>query len=63
MDALLSPRFLKIAKSPPSVCLSVMLSPPKSLDKINPNLVCELHDWGVQQLKNFGPGEGSKGGK
>ena len=26
----------------PSVCPSVMLSPPKPLDKIRPNLVCEL---------------------
>ena len=25
----------------PSVCLSVMLSPPKPLDEIQPNLVCE----------------------
>ena len=28
--------------------LSVMLSPPKPLDEIQPNLVCELHEWGVQ---------------
>ena len=42
--------FLKKAKgillSPPSVCPSarpsVMLSPPKPLDEIQPNLVCEL---------------------
>ena len=43
---LLSPRFFKKAKgilqSPPSVRLSVMLSPPKPLDEIQPNLVCEL---------------------
>ena len=26
----------------PSCCLSVMLSPPKSLDEIHPNLVCGL---------------------
>ena len=26
----------------PSCCLSVMLSPPKPLDEIQPNLVCEL---------------------
>ena len=26
----------------PSCCLSVMLSPPKPLDEIKPNLVCEL---------------------
>ena len=28
-----------------SVCLSVMLFPPKPLVEIQPNLVCELHDW------------------
>ena len=46
----LSPRFFKKAKgillSPPSVRptvrLSVMLSPPKPLDEIQPNLVCEF---------------------
>ena len=27
---------------PPSVCLSIMLSPPKPLDEIQPNSVCEL---------------------
>ena len=26
----------------PSCCLSIMLSPPKPLDEIQPNLVCEL---------------------
>ena len=31
-----------ILQSPPSVCPSVKLSPPKPLDKIQPNLVCEL---------------------
>ena len=31
-----------IAISPTSVRLSVTLSPPKPLDKIQPNLVCEL---------------------
>ena len=31
-----------IAPVRPSVCLSVMLSPPKPLDEIQPNLVCEL---------------------
>ena len=48
------PTLFKKAKgillSPPSVCpsvhpsfgLSVMLSPPKPLDEIQPNLVCEL---------------------
>ena len=39
----LSPRFLEktsgILLSPPSVCLFVMLSPPKPLDRIQPNLV------------------------
>ena len=47
---LLSPRFLEKASgillSPPSVCpsvrLSVMLSPPKPLDRIQPNLVSGL---------------------
>ena len=38
--------FLKKAKgillSPPSVRPSVMLSPPKPLDEIQPNLVCEF---------------------
>ena len=38
--------FLKKAKGilflPPSVCPSVMLSPPKPLDEIKPNLVVEL---------------------
>ena len=29
----------------PSCCLSVMLSPPKPLDEIQPNLVCELLTW------------------
>ena len=42
----LSPRFFKKAKgillSPLSVRPSVMLSPPKPLDEIQPNLVCEL---------------------
>ena len=32
-----------------------MLSPPKLLDEIQPNLVCELHEWGVQRKKNFWP--------
>ena len=43
---LLSPRFFKkasgILQSPPSVRPSVTLSPPKPLDEIQPNLVCEL---------------------
>ena len=70
----LSPRFFKKARG---YCyhlrLSVMLSPPKPLDEIQPNLVCELltcvsylHERGVQRKKFFGPaplgpGEGSKG--
>ena len=29
-------------KQIPSCCLSVMLSPPKPVDEIQPNLVCEL---------------------
>ena len=37
---LLFPRFLKIVIA--SVHLSVMLSHPKPLDEIQPNLVCEL---------------------
>ena len=32
-----------------SCCLSVMLSPPKPLDEIEPNSVCELLTWGVQR--------------
>ena len=32
-----------IASVHPSVPPSVMLSPPKPMDKIQPNLVCELH--------------------
>ena len=43
---LIIPALLKKAKgilqSPPSVRLSVMLSPPKPLDEIQPNLVCGL---------------------
>ena len=31
-----------IASVRPSVCPFVMLSPPKPLDEIQPNLVCEL---------------------
>ena len=72
-ELLLSPRFFKKKVkgrllSPPSVRPSVrlsvrpsvMLSPPKPLDEIQPNLVCEL------RKKKFGPapwdpGEGSKG--
>ena len=52
----------------PSVCRSVMLSPPKPLDEIQPNLVCELLTWMWRATSNFffcldpwGPGEGSKG--
>ena len=46
LSYLLSPSFFKKAKgilqSPLSVRLSVMLSPPKPLDEIQTNLVCEL---------------------
>ena len=45
-NLLLPPCFFKKAKvilySPLSVRLSIMLSPPKPLDEIQPNLVCEL---------------------
>ena len=69
---LLSPRFFKkasgILQSPPSVCLSVTLSPPKPLDKIQPNLVCELLTWMGCATAHFffcpapwGPWEGPKG--
>ena len=68
----LSPRFFKkasrILQSPPSVCpslcLSVKLSPPKPLDEILPNLVCELLTWmGRATAHFFGPApwEGPKG--
>ena len=73
---LLSPRFFKkasgILQSPPSICLSVRLSvtlsPPKPLNKIQPNLVCELLTWKGCATAHFflgpapwGPGEGPKG--
>ena len=68
---LLSPRFCKkasgILQSPPSVCPSVTLSPPKPLDEIQPNLVCELLTWMGCATAHFfgpapwGPGEGPKG--
>ena len=42
----LSPRFFKKAQgillSPPSIRPSFMLSPPKPLNEIQPNLACEL---------------------
>ena len=45
-NILITALFLKKAKGilllPPSVCPSVMLSPPKPLIEILPNLVCEL---------------------
>ena len=49
-----------------SVRLSVMLSPPKPLDEIQPNLVLSYsHEWSVQRQTFFpnpwSPGEGSKG--
>ena len=64
---LLSPRFFRKAKgillSPPSVRLSVMLSPPKPLAKFN-QIWCVgySHEWGVQRQFIFAPppGEGSK---
>ena len=38
----------------PSCCLSVVLSPPKPLDEIQPNLVCELLTWmGRPTWNNF----------
>ena len=46
----------------PSCCLSVMLSPPKPLDEIQPNLECEFLLWmGCATAKIVlasGPGEG-----
>ena len=53
----LSPRFflkksegdIVFASVRPSVRLSIMQSPPKPLDEIQPNLVRELHEWGVQR--------------
>ena len=49
-----------------SVHLSVMLSPPKPLDEIQPNLVSSYsYEWGVHVKllwpHPLGPGEGSKG--
>ena len=45
---------------------SVMLSPPKPLDEIQLDLVCELQEWACNNKTYFGPaplgpGEGSKG--
>ena len=55
-------------QSPPSVRPSVTLSPPKPLDEIQPNLVCELLTWIGCATAHFffgpapwGPGEGPKG--
>ena len=51
----------------PSCCLSVLLSPPKPLDEIQPNLECEFLLQMGRATANFfgpapwGPGEGSKG--
>ena len=52
---LLSPRFFTKAKAIviASVRLSVMLSPPKPLDKIQPNLVCELLTRMERATSNF----------
>ena len=38
-----------------------MLSPPKPLDEIQPNLVCELHEWGVQHQTFLTPPPGALG--
>ena len=38
-----------------------MLSPPKPLDEIKPNLVCELHEWGAQRQFFFAPPPGALG--
>ena len=68
----LSPRFFKkasgILQSPPSVRSSVTLSPPKPLDEIQLNLVCELLTCiGCATVHFFfgpapwGPREGPKG--
>ena len=38
---MLSPQSVRLSVRP-SACPSVMLSPPKPLDEIQPNLVCEL---------------------
>ena len=51
----------------PSICPSAMLSPPKPLDEIQPNLVCELLSCMGRATAIFfgpatwGPGKGSKG--
>ena len=39
----------------PSCCMSIMLSPPKPLDKIQPNLVCELLSWMGRATAIFSP--------
>ena len=50
---------------PTSVCPSVLLSPPKPLDEIQPNFVCWLLTCigraTVLFARPLGPGEGSKG--
>ena len=70
VDFIIPTLFLKKAKgillSPLSVRPSVMLSPPKPLDEIQPNLVCELFTWMGRATHFFchapwGPGEGSNG--
>ena len=55
-----------ILLSPPSVHPSATLSPPKPLDEIQPNLVCELPVNGARNGNFFGPaplgpGDVSKG--
>ena len=56
-----------ILQWPPAVRPTVMLSPPKPLYRIQPNLVCELLAWmGCATVKknclaHWSPGEGPKG--
>ena len=52
---------LRVKNQIPSCCLPVMLSPPKLLDEIQPNSVCELHEWGVQRQTFLAPPSGALG--
>ena len=46
----------------PSCCLSAMLSPPKPLDEIKPNLMCELLTWMGRETSIFlAPPPGAQG--